>query len=177
MSNSKNMVVAFEDDSTFQHCCGVTEVGGFHTNQKSDPPKKPDPKAPWKYAGYDKKPYWWDASDAEDAEGVYEEELEAWKAENTHQKVPCSGTGMFVATFIDTEDCRAAYQYLKEEHHLLFQSKPHRNNGGAGNAVFICVFLHKDRAPKKRTPVKVEREEAIASTWPLQRKGEKLPKL
>lgn len=52
-----------------------------------------------------------------------------------------SGTGMFISTFIDNQDCKDAYEMLSSKHKILFQSEP-MLNVYSGRHVFLCVFLH-----------------------------------
>jgi hypothetical protein len=80
-----------------------------------------------------------------------------------------SGTGLFTATFINNAECKAAYEYLCKEHVLLFQS-PKKKNKNSKRDVFLCVFLHKNRAPKKK-------KSGQSASWPAptERRGEKLP--
>lgn len=63
--------------------------------------------------------------------------------------LPRSGTGFFVATFIDSPQCKEAYDELCKEHILLFQSKPRFNYA---NHVFVCVFQHRDSPDYKQYP-------------------------
>jgi hypothetical protein len=65
-------------------------------------------------------------------------------------KLKKSGTGLFLASFINTEKNKAAYDELRANHKLLFQSEVYKNKSvsastlGRTSGVFICVFLHKD---------------------------------
>jgi hypothetical protein len=94
---------------------------------------------------------------------------------NAHEDVACSGTGMFTAAFIDEEESKAAYEFLCKKHTLLFQSDV-RVNSGSGNKLFLCVFLHKDKRPKKKPIAKMEQGE-LDAYWPLERAGkDRLPK-
>jgi hypothetical protein len=54
------------------------------------------------------------------------------------------GTGLYTATFINDEHCKAGYEYLTKKYKLLYQS-PLRRNGKKGNLVFLCVFSDKKR--------------------------------
>lgn len=54
-----------------------------------------------------------------------------------------SGTGFYIATFIDTEECRFAYETIKQHKRLLFQSVPRRNKK-SGKDVFIIVCQDKE---------------------------------
>jgi hypothetical protein len=56
-----------------------------------------------------------------------------------------SGTGLFTATFVDNDTNRRAYEQLKKEHRLLYQS-PVKRNSNTGNQLFLCVFQY--RAPR-----------------------------
>lgn len=49
------------------------------------------------------------------------------------------GTGFFIAAFINTENCRAAYEELIKNYRLVFQS-PVRMNVNSNNDFFFCVF-------------------------------------
>ncbi len=60
------------------------------------------------------------------------------------REVICSKTGYFISSYIDKEDQRVAYEYMKAEHHLVFQTKPMLST--TGRYVFLCVYLHRDRA-------------------------------
>ena len=65
-------------------------------------------------------------------------------------KLKKSGTGLFLASFINTENNKKAYDELCAVHKLLFQSKVYKNKSqsatplGRTSGVFMCVFLHKD---------------------------------
>jgi len=52
-----------------------------------------------------------------------------------------SGTGLFISTFVDTNDCKAAYELLTSNHTLLYQS-PLRLNDYSNNRLFLCVFKY-----------------------------------
>lgn len=54
-----------------------------------------------------------------------------------------SGTGLFTATFINNMACQRAYEQMKREHTLLFQSEP-RMNHNSGHRVFLCVFQFRE---------------------------------
>lgn len=49
------------------------------------------------------------------------------------------GTGFFIAAFIDSDSCRAAYDELIKNYRLVFQS-PVRRNVNSNNDFFFCVF-------------------------------------
>ena len=65
-------------------------------------------------------------------------------------KLKKSGTGLFLASFINTEKNKEAYDKLCAIHKLLFQSEVYKNKSqsatslGRTSGVFMCVFLHKD---------------------------------
>lgn len=81
------------------------------------------------------------------------------------------GTGMFTAAFVNNKECKAAYEYLCKEHVLLFQS-PRKKNKNSKRDVFLCVFMHRNRAPKKK-------KSGHSLSWPepMERRGEKLPRI
>jgi hypothetical protein len=58
-----------------------------------------------------------------------------------------SGTGLFVAAFIDNDTNRRAYEQLTKEHRLLYQS-PVKRNDNSGNQLFLCVFQY--RTPRRQ---------------------------
>lgn len=62
--------------------------------------------------------------------------------EESQKEVIKSGTGLFVSTFINTEECKEAYNFLCSQHTLLFQSAPYKNSS-SGRLVFLCVFKWK----------------------------------
>lgn len=53
-----------------------------------------------------------------------------------------SGTGYYVATFVDTQACKDAYEVLKKEFNIIFQSLPKRNKL-SGRKVFIVIYQDK----------------------------------
>ena len=55
-----------------------------------------------------------------------------------------TGTGYFIATFINNEACKWAYYELCDKAILLYQSPPRINPRHEDNEVFVCVFLSKD---------------------------------
>ena len=54
-----------------------------------------------------------------------------------------SGTGYYIATFIDEPECKEAYDILKQHKDIVFQSKP-RKNRRSGNEVFIVIYQDKE---------------------------------
>lgn len=54
-----------------------------------------------------------------------------------------SGTGLFTATFVNNQSCQRAYEQLKREHTLLFQSEL-RMNRNSGRPLFLCVFQFRE---------------------------------
>jgi hypothetical protein len=56
------------------------------------------------------------------------------------------GSGWAISGFIDNEDCREAYDTLKEKYGILYQS-PVRMNANSGNEFFFCLY---DSTPKAR---------------------------
>jgi hypothetical protein len=164
MSKKKPESNAFVDAVTnsFEHCCGVSEVGGFVIEDEREYTE-----GYWLYGPAGRR--WVERQSG--GELVLSDDID----------VGCSGTGLFVSTFIDSEACRAAYTALCATHFLLFQS-PVKKNDSSGNKLFLCVFMHKDKAKgMKRALLKpVVAEGSIAPgeyQWPIQRRGEKLPKL
>jgi len=49
------------------------------------------------------------------------------------------GTGMFMAAFIDTPDCKKMLEHLTSKYKLLFTS-PTKRNKNSGNDFFFAVF-------------------------------------
>lgn len=47
--------------------------------------------------------------------------------------------GLACAAFIDSEDCRHAYEFLAKKHAILFQSKIYKNYS-SGNNLFFVVY-------------------------------------
>lgn len=171
MQVSKNRIVRFETQDVLQHCCGIGEIGGFELFEVTEKPTF-SKKEPW-LDEYSHKPSWWSAEDTTIAKYRYEEDLEAWEEENKSDEAEKSGTGLFVAAFIGSEECHEAYKYLCKNHTLLFQTKP-RVNTRTRNEVFFCVFDH----ARTRKVAKLEPKETEPTTprFPI-RKGEKLPRL
>jgi hypothetical protein len=64
--------------------------------------------------------------------------------DNEIGKVSLSGSGLLVATFIDNKTCRGAYEELKKQLILLYQS-PVRKNNYSGNKLFLCVYMNPER--------------------------------
>ncbi|CAB4132759.1 hypothetical protein UFOVP249_11 [uncultured Caudovirales phage] len=51
-----------------------------------------------------------------------------------------SGTGLVISAFIDSKECRQAYEFLKDKYKILYQSDPYRNRC-SGNLVFLVVYF------------------------------------
>lgn len=58
---------------------------------------------------------------------------------NSSNPMISGGTGFFIACFIGTEECKAAYEALVEEYKLVFKS-PVRVNTNTENEFFFCIF-------------------------------------
>jgi hypothetical protein len=178
MSKGESTTLVKFDIDALRHCCGVDEVGGFNAVvvKKAAPF---DSKRPWEWQGHTRRPpYWTDADSGNVAEyhanGEYDENPGG--EEESDYSNP-SGTGFFIATFVDDKDCKAAYERLTREHKLLYQSPPMVNRR-SDNKVFVCVFLHSDvKLPRGLTDLPPPiRTGVIASNWPLARKGkDRLP--
>lgn len=73
--------------------------------------------------------------------------------------IPIPGTGMFIATFINTPPCVAAKKQLDSEHTLLYQSPVQKNNStwatyvGQKKGVMLCVYMHKDTPLQTELPI------------------------
>lgn len=167
-------LVCFED-SRLPYCCGITDVGAFELYDQLKEKPTFNKEKPWEYIGYAVKPTHWDRSNTEETKRQYEYDLEDWEEDACNAQVTLepSGTGLFVASFVDSEECRAAYKYLCENHTLLFQTNP-RTNKGSGNPVFLCVFQHERSRKVPKLEPKVT--EPTTPRFPI-RKGEKLPRL
>lgn len=53
-----------------------------------------------------------------------------------------TGTGYFIAGFVDNKDCHEAYAALLQLANIVFQSEV-RINTNSGNEFFFCVFDRK----------------------------------
>jgi hypothetical protein len=124
------------DQETLQNCCGVDEVGNFDVEE-----------AVFEWDDEDK--VWMTKDYYPRFDNCYDdEELDDLKSCAGIDKLTKPGTGMFICTFIDTEDQRTAYKAICKRHKRLTQTKPFRN-GEYGNHVFQATFLWQPKPPKK----------------------------
>lgn len=53
------------------------------------------------------------------------------------------GAGLSIACFVDTPNCREAYEELAKKFKISFQSVP-RRNANSGRQFFMCVYEAKE---------------------------------
>ena len=54
------------------------------------------------------------------------------------------GIGYAIAGFVNTTDCKAVYDKIKEDHKIVFQS-PVKNNRNSGREFFFIVYTKKGK--------------------------------
>lgn len=72
-----------------------------------------------------------------------------WVAEERRAVIEKSGTGLFVAAFVNTPECKVAYEHCCKKHKLLYQS-PLKMNSNSGRRLFLCVFEWKSPRKEKQ---------------------------
>jgi hypothetical protein len=72
--------------------------------------------------------------------------------------VQVGGTGVFIAAFVPTPECKKMYEELTSKYKLVFQT-PARRNNNSGRQFITCVF---DRSKAKKNTMT-----AIEAKWPF----------
>lgn len=66
-----------------------------------------------------------------------------WRHYSSLNSARLGGAGLSIACFVDTPNCRKAYEELAKKFKISFQSVP-RRNANSGRQFFMCVYEAKE---------------------------------